>query len=165
MNRAICRIAIALLPALLAACATATPYQPLRGGEGYAEQKLESNRYRISFAGNSATPQQQVDDYLLYRAAEVTLAGGYDYFVLTGKSSEGQQGQSGGVSLGFGGFSIGSGGGVGVGVGTSTGGGTAYQATAEIVMFKGRKPDDNPRAFDARAVKENLQAQIKSPQP
>ena len=42
----------------LAACATATPYQPAgfngqRGG--YAEQRLENNRFRVSFSGNSVT--------------------------------------------------------------------------------------------------------------
>ena len=50
---------VALAGALaLGACATATPYQPAGyNGErgGYAEQRLEANRYSVSFSGNSVT--------------------------------------------------------------------------------------------------------------
>ncbi|MFT4046301.1 MAG: hypothetical protein QM661_06340 [Solimonas sp.] len=46
-----------LLAAVLAACATVTPYQPAGDGYGYRSQMLESNRYRVSFAGSSATPR------------------------------------------------------------------------------------------------------------
>ena len=40
---------------------------------------------------------------------------------------------------------------------------TRYQATAEIVLYKGHKPASDPQAFDARQVKENLGAQIVRP--
>ena len=45
----------------LSACATATPYQPVgasgaRGG--YAEQRLENDRFRVSFSGNSVTSKR-----------------------------------------------------------------------------------------------------------
>src|SRR5690606_20927523 len=53
------RLIISAVAALaLAACATATPYQPLgpgSSGGGYSEQRLESDRYMVSFAGNSVT--------------------------------------------------------------------------------------------------------------
>ncbi len=66
---------------VLAACATATPYQAaLDGQKGYANQQIESNRWQISFAGNSLTDRQTVETYLLYRAAELTDLEGYDYF-------------------------------------------------------------------------------------
>ena len=60
----------------LAACATATPYQPAgfngqRGG--YAEQRLENNRFRVSFSGNSVTSRDQVEMSLLLRSAELTV--------------------------------------------------------------------------------------------
>ena len=148
-----------LLALLIASCA-ATPYQPLRDGRGYSEQKIESNRYRVSFAGNSYTPLQTVQDYVLYRAAELTLASGYDYFMLGNQSTVSEPGHSSGLSFGLGGFS--SGGGLGVGVGTSTGSSNSqYEGQADILMFKGRKPDNEPRAFDARATKTNLDAQVK----
>jgi hypothetical protein len=155
MNRA--RSTCAVLAALaLAGCATATPYQPLKGGEGYSEQKLEPNRYRIVFTANSSTPRQKTQDYVLLRAAELTLDQGYDYFVLTGQST-GREPRSSAFSVGLGGFSFGGGGGVGGGVGVGTGGGGGdYTQLADIVMFKGAKPENDPNAFDARAVKENL---------
>ena len=67
--------------AVLGACATATPYQAaLDGQKGYANQQIESNRWQISFAGNSLTDRKTVETYLLYRAAELTDQEGYDYF-------------------------------------------------------------------------------------
>src|SRR5690349_6988649 len=73
--------------AVLAACSTPTPYQPATSerGDGYTTQQIESNRFRISFRGNSVTSRQTVDTYMLYRAAEVTLQAGGDYFVIVNK--------------------------------------------------------------------------------
>lgn len=66
---------------LLAACATPTPYQPLSSGRGgYSEQQLGPNSFRVAFAGNEATDERRVGDYLLRRAAELTLARGGDWF-------------------------------------------------------------------------------------
>ena len=72
----------------LGACAQPTPYQPARDGYGFSEQRIEDNRYRIVFTGNSLTPLQVVDDYMLYRAAEITLQAGYDYFVVADKHTD-----------------------------------------------------------------------------
>ena len=78
--------------ALLAACATATPYQPLttRGysAGGYSEQRLDENHYRVCFAGNEFTTRQRVENYLLYRAAELTLQAGYDAFTMVNGSTD-----------------------------------------------------------------------------
>jgi hypothetical protein len=38
-----------------------------------------------------------------------------------------------------------------------------YDAEAEIVMFKGKKPENEPKAFDAHEVKENLEAGVIRP--
>ncbi|MFA5941537.1 MAG: hypothetical protein WC809_19485 [Sinimarinibacterium sp.] len=154
---------ILLLSTLLAACA-ATPYQPLAKGYGYSEQKLESDRYRVAFAGNGQTSQDAVQNYLMYRAAELTLQNGRDYFVLVGTSTQGEQGRSPDVGVGIGGFRFGGRGGLGIGIGTSTGGDkTAYRAQAEILLRSGTKPADDPQAFDARDIKSNLEAQISRP--
>lgn len=72
----------------LAACATPTPYQPAADGFGYSDQRIESNRYRIVFSGNSLTSRQAVDDYMLYRAAELTLEKGYDYFEVADRQTD-----------------------------------------------------------------------------
>lgn len=154
-----------LLGLLLAACA-ATPYQPVAKGYGYTEQKLEADRYRVSFAGNSRTSRDTVQDYLMYRAAELTLQQGYDYFVVVGNAAHSEQGRAPSVGVSFGGFRFGGSGGVGIGVGTSTGGGaTAYRAQAEILLRAGTKPADDPQAFDARELKANLESLIRRPQP
>ena len=151
-------LAVALAALGICACASTTPYQPLSRGEGYSEQKLEANRYRIAFAGNSSTPRRTIENYVLYRAAELTLDNGFDYFVLSGTTRDRARS---GVGVGFGGFSIGSSGGVGVGVGASSGSNGGSVDQAEVVMFRGAKPPDNPGAFDARDVKANLEKEIK----
>jgi hypothetical protein len=162
MSRLSFAVPMVLLVAVLAGCATATPYQPLTKGYGYAEQKLETDRYRITFSGNSSTDHQTVQNYLLYRAAELTLERGRDYFVVVGSSTHGQAGRSPTVGVGLGGFRIGGSGGVGIGIGTRTGGDkTAYRAQAEILLRSGAKPPDDAQAFDAREIKANLEDEIR----
>lgn len=75
--------------AVLGACATATPYQAaLEGQKGYANQQIESNRWQISFAGNSLTDRKTVETYLLYRAAELTDQEGFDYFQVVQRNTD-----------------------------------------------------------------------------
>ncbi|WP_028080462.1 CC0125/CC1285 family lipoprotein [Solimonas soli] len=159
------RALAAMVVTLLAACATVTPYQPAHKGYGYSAQLIENNRYRVSFTGSSATPRQTVENYLLYQAAEVTLNSGNDYFIIASSSTSAKDGSGPTLSFGLGGFGFGSRSGVGVGVGTSTDSarGAEYSAQAEILTCKGRKPADNPQAFDAREVKANLEAGIVRP--
>ena len=92
MKRLLASAAIALATGL-AACATATPYQPAtltaRGPQnGFFEAPLEQNRWRVSFAGNTVTSRQQVEDSLLLRSAELTLQQGFDHFVAVNRSTE-----------------------------------------------------------------------------
>lgn len=72
----------ALASLALAACMQPTYYEPAADGQGYADQEIADGRYRITFAGNSVTARETVENYLLYRAAEITLDSGHDYFVL-----------------------------------------------------------------------------------
>jgi len=159
---------LAALVGVLAACATATPYQPATGGSyGFSEQQIENDRVRITFRGNSVTDRETVEAYLLYRAAEVTLQNGYDYFVVSDRDTESRTRlQSTGPHYSgfwythryyrYGGWSpwydpwyandyreV-----------------TRYEAMAEISMRRGQKPADDPHAFDAREVQSNLQARI-----
>lgn len=66
----------------LGGCVSPSAYAPQTSprSEGYADKQLASNRFRVSFHGNSATSREQVEDYLLRRAAEVTLKAGYSWF-------------------------------------------------------------------------------------
>lgn len=73
----------------VAACATSTPYQPLRGsGGGFAEQQIAPNHYRVTFVGNDYTSRQKVENYLLYRAAELTVAQGFDGFTIVNRDTD-----------------------------------------------------------------------------
>jgi len=67
---------------VLTACATGPAYKPRGPGEviGYTDEQLTTNRYRVTFSGGSSTRRNQVEDYLLRRAAEVTLQAGYANF-------------------------------------------------------------------------------------
>jgi hypothetical protein len=75
---------------LLVACATMppTPYQPYRahssGGihGGYSEQKLAPDRYLVRFHGNSLTSRDRVEGYMLYRAADLAVQQGFDWFMI-----------------------------------------------------------------------------------
>jgi hypothetical protein len=76
-------LALAAAAVVLAGCQTVTTYHPSAepGGVGYSDEQLAGNRYRVTFTGNSATPRETVEDYLLLRSAEVTLKAGYRYFL------------------------------------------------------------------------------------
>lgn len=67
---------------LLAGCVTPASYGPKTAdtSTGYTDERLAQNRYRVTYTGNSATPRDTVEDYLLYRAAQVTLDAGYTAF-------------------------------------------------------------------------------------
>ena len=184
-------VAVALA-AGLAACATPTPYQPNLPGQaasgGYSEMRLEPNRFRVNFAGNSLTSRETVEGYLLFRAAELTLQNGYDWFTIVDRNTEADRrtyvepdpfyrpwygpgymwwrpswryygrgygwrswdpfwGDPFWASR--------------VDVRTVE----RFEASAEVVMGKGAKPADDMRAFDARAVVENLRPRIQYPAP
>lgn len=75
----------------LVACATATPYQPASepgGFDGFSQQMIENDRARITFGGNSLTKRDTVENYLLYRAAEVAVERGFETFTLQERDLE-----------------------------------------------------------------------------
>ena len=82
--------ALAVTATLASAACTAapTPYQPRTDGTGYAEQQLDGLTWRVSFAGNLSTSRETVEDYLLYRSAEIVQAGGYENFAILEKDVE-----------------------------------------------------------------------------
>ncbi|WP_371396277.1 hypothetical protein [Fretibacter rubidus] len=77
--------------AILTACATATPYQPASAPgafDGFSQTMIENDRARVTFGGNSLTDRETVENYLLYRAAEVAVERGFDYFSLVERDTE-----------------------------------------------------------------------------
>lgn len=150
------RLLGAVLALMLAACSSPTPYRAASDGYGYREQQLETNRYRVSFAGNAATPPDTVENYALFRAAELTLASGHDYFKVVSRSSEARASGVSGPRIGVG---VGTGGsGLGIGVSSILGGGYAddHAVFMDVLMFAGEKPADDPDAYDAREVIQRL---------
>jgi hypothetical protein len=149
----------------LSACASLAPYgaQTGQGGQGYAEQRIESNRFRVTYNGVGAPGP--VADYALYRAAELTTAQGYDWFEVTQRWIDGRPDSAGGlrpsVGVGYGSgrydgrYGRYSTSGVGVGVGLNFSGPSPTSTTLEVVMGNGSKPD-RPDAYDARGVQESL---------
>jgi hypothetical protein len=177
--------ALATTTLLVSACATETPYRPATGQgfnrTGYSERQVESNRFLVTFAGNSVTDRDTVERYLLFRAAELTLQNGYDYFIMVQRDTD-RQAQTYstpgfGPRYGFGGYWGPSwnfygrpygwrrfGGGWGYGGFGGFGWGDdfdvrtidRYEASAEIVMRKGNPGPDNVRAFNAREVADRI---------
>lgn len=160
----------------LAACATETPYGPAPqdGRYGYAESRIEADRYRVSFSGNSLTDLETVENYLLYRAAELTLQQGGDWFKVVNRDTDSKTRIVGDSLYGprYAGFyynyyhprygwypwydpfwrndiylrEI-----------------SRYDAYAEIVVGKGAKPAGDAAAYDAREVQANLAGKIRYP--
>jgi hypothetical protein len=153
------RLRLALVAVvLLSGCATPTPYQPATDGFGYADQQIETNRFRISFAGNSVTPRQTVENALLLRAAEMTLANQGDYFLVVERNTDANTVYYASFDRfpGFGGFYYGWGRGMIFPPRALSTGSirpvTRFYAEATILVRSGEKPTDDPQAFDARDV-------------
>jgi len=155
--------AILIMLVLTACAASPTPYQVIGQDGGYDEQQLESDRYRVKFEGNSSTPREAVEDYALYRAAELTLETGNDHFKIVSKEVEPVVGSVRGVSPRFG-IGVGGGGGnIGVGLSTFFGGGRAdvsYVTFLDIIVREGEKPEDDRGAFNAFDVIDRLKPDI-----
>lgn len=180
--------AVAALGGALAGCATPTPYQPAPAGGGryaygFSEQRLDSNHWRVSFAGNSLTSRETVEKYLLYRAAELTVQQGGDWFDTTDRHTERHRSYIGTntdpfYDSGFG-LSYGWGwrpywrfyGHAGWGAWDPWGGDpffdvqevNRYEASSEIVIGHG-PPPGGARVFNAREVMSNLGPSIVTPE-
>jgi hypothetical protein len=167
--------AIAML--CLAACETGpTPYQPASAyNPGYSDMRIENDRYRITFRGNSSTSRDVVETYMLYRAAELTLQNGFDTFTVAHRETDKdvRLRSYGGYYGGFWGYPYSYygrgwwdpywGGGWG-GWGPSYSTSTSYEANIEILMGRAAR-DDDPHTFDAREVTQNLGAAIQRAPP
>jgi hypothetical protein len=90
MRGLISRIAAAgAVLVLVAGCQTTPTYKPAAQGQtGYSEQKIDSKRYRVTFTGSSSTKREQVENGLIFRAAEVAQANGFSHFIFASQSTE-----------------------------------------------------------------------------
>jgi len=170
---------------MLAGCATEATYHPATGSgfyrTGYSEKMIEPGRWQVTFSGNGYTSRDTVERYLLYRSAELTVQNGGDYFVLADRNTDKNTrtyvdqpfgpGPWGGWGPRWSFWGRGFGyhrwdpffgdpfWGDDVDVRTIE----RYQATAEIVIGHGPKPDNDVHAFDAHKVVETLGPSIVMP--
>lgn len=74
----------------LAACEPPGPssYGPKFGAFGYSDDDRGGGVWRVRFTGNSETPRETVVSFALYRAAEITLAHGFDHFAVMDRRVE-----------------------------------------------------------------------------
>jgi hypothetical protein len=156
-------LSLAILGLLGACKGQPTPYQPAVDGYGYSEQRIEDNRYRVIFAGNDHTKADRVQNYLLYRAAEVTLNHGYDYFAMVDRYLDRSTRYSGSSSTTeLGGYVTEDGDYVSGSFFSDYSADPIdrYTTYAEMVMFKGEKPASGVHAYDARSVLRQLSPSI-----
>ena len=152
---------IAATAVALTACQSLAPYGAQRGpgGQGYSEQRIERDRYRVTYSG--VGDPGAVSDYALLRAADLAVQDGYDWFEVVSRWTDGRPDSRGGVrpSLSVGGGSSRWGGyrasGVGVGLGLNVSGPQPTSTTLEIVLGHGAKPA-RLDAYDARQVQQAL---------
>jgi len=64
----------------LAGCATAYQHEKITGG--YTNFSLAETTHRVRFKGNNYTSRDKVEQFLLYRCAELTDQLGYDHFIV-----------------------------------------------------------------------------------
>jgi len=158
-------LAISASALALTACASLAPYGAQVGpsGQGYSEQRIEMDRYRVAYRG--VGDPGPVADYALLRAADLTTQQGYDWFEVTQRYIDGRPDSAGGVrpSVSIGGGSSRYGGrygsyrssGVGVGVGLNFSGPSPTSTVLEIRLGRGPAPD-RAEAYDAREVQRAL---------
>lgn len=166
-------LAVASITLALPGCTTGpAPYGPKtdRSSTGYSDERLAQNRYRVTYSGNSATPRAVVEDYLLYRAAEVTLGAGYTAFEFDARDTKAKTTY---LST-FQGFPdwYGFGGGFGwywhnwpYDEDIQSRPITRYEAYAEIIMLTPDQAKATPRSLDARDVMNRLGPRVLPPPP
>ncbi len=154
------KLAAVCIALTLSACAT--PYGKYGLLGGFTDSRIDENTFSISVDTNGYTKQQTTSMQAMYRAAELTVENGYDYFVITNDSKNPT-----GMTINMPGSSyttVNS-------FGNTATARTTYNPGAAIPMvfpnstlviksFKGNKPTDAPNAYDARSVMTYLGPQI-----
>ena len=161
INRLACLTIVTLL---LGACVLQPTSYKAKGDSryGYSEQRLESDRYRVRFSGNDVTDRDTVQNYLLFRAAELTLANGYTHFrMLDQQVDEIEDDQSVIVSAGHGVYSYP----LIFGTRISTiKGSSLFEAGAQFKMLQAAPTTDDGYVFNAAEVKRNVGPRIVLPE-
>ncbi len=158
--------ALALVLVLNGCAGNPTPYQPKADRTGYSEQQLDAQTWRVQFAGNIDTPRETVENYLLYRSAEIMLFGGYDKFVMLEKDIERNVNYRGTGYYPHFGYGLHHGHHYGLEyygpVNYSPV--VSYSGTATIRIYSGGPPPNNAPIYDAQEIVQQLGPTIVLPQ-
>ena len=87
---------VSVMALIMGGCATT--YKKQKSGGGYSDYRITTNVFSVSFRGNPATQEEDVEKFLLRRACDLTLEHGYKYFVVIaekGRTRSGSVGYSG----------------------------------------------------------------------
>ena len=160
---------VAVTALVLTACQAPASYAPRdqHSGSGYTDQQLAANRYRITFTGNSSTQRETVENYLLLRAAEVTLQAGYPNFMFDDRDTEAKTTYHSTTLDAWPAWR-----------GrrwyrhnwdwdndVTTRAVTSYEAYAEIVLLTGKQAADEPQALAAQDVISHIGPLVPPPKP
>jgi len=87
-------------------CACATPYKEMGVGGGVRGVLITSNIAQVTARGSVATDPDKIEQYVLRKAAETTLAAGYDCFEILSSSDRSRniQGVVGYTAAGYSGL-------------------------------------------------------------
>jgi hypothetical protein len=164
----------------LAACATPASYMAATrdGAMGYSEERIETDRWRVTYQGNAVTDVRVVEDYVLYRAAELATSQGFDYFIVasrttTSEDSVQRYGPARSSSFLAQSYYYPRYGWVGYVPAirdpyfddfSSYREVSRYKASAEVSLFRGSKPTENAMAYNARDVLATVGPRVTRPQ-
>jgi hypothetical protein len=124
---------IGLLAVLIPLTGCVTAYHPEDMTGGYSDFRLADTAYRVRFKGNNYTSRDKVEQFLLYRCAQLTTQLGHDYFVMVAEDTLDISDLF--AQAGF--FTH------------------NYYATAQIRVLAG---DDHPAAYNAKEVMRRIEA-------
>lgn len=154
---------------MMAACATSTSYNLAESQRDYSEQQIGKNRFRLAFTGNSSSSKGLIEDHLLFRAAELTVERGHDYFIIVKQDMEETRTSRRVTPLIYGYYPCGPhrfsyyAYELSWAYFAATGEIRRFEAVAFIVMEEGSRLEDGPSAFDAREVIDDLSAYFERP--
>jgi len=149
----------------------ATRYRPISGGYGFSSIQVAADEFEITFKGNGQTSAEEVQEYAVLHAAEVTLKHGYPWFaiikeerrrrrasrMLEERTTEGNKQTTDQKTISEAGRSVTTG--YAVSVPPIRHKGFDRQARWKIECFKGKI--DGSRMFDAALLQESIRAKYK----
>jgi hypothetical protein len=128
----------------LSVTSCATGYHPIGFTGGYSEKKILKDTFMVSFQGNGWTSQGVARSYLLLRCAELTVQNGFNYFIVMDEQDTSTKSIMGGYHAGN----------------ISASELRFPQLTSQIKCYRGKRPEGNNKAYDAREVIANLGSNV-----